>query len=254
MQRLDHLVVLIDDDPQALGGIRGELDAAGLSLRRPRGTDIHSIRSHAVLAGDAYLELVQLADPSGKGWYSAWVKRFQSGARGLFSIVLETQQIVRLAQEFSLRGIAFHGPESPTYSLLGGLVKVKAPWQMLFVPALEGTSLDFAWVEFAGGETAGKDLSGYSRKDEAELQLRQVVLRLPRWEPNQAALRSLFPGLSQAGSPDGLILKLETGQIRFEPAAGDTLEAHLEAASPLREMHGRQVRIADLDIELVSPL
>jgi hypothetical protein len=136
--RLDHFVIHVDDDMSRLKQLKETIEPLGFPFLPERGKGTRSFKVSNIWVGEQYFEIVRIFDPDGD-WRKDWASLYQSGRRGLFGIMLMTNELDEWMDTFRERGIPIEEPERISFRWL--IFKKTLPWRTLFLPRIPGTDV-----------------------------------------------------------------------------------------------------------------
>jgi hypothetical protein len=153
MLRLDHCVIHIDPNPAALAAFKQQAVQHGFPFDPTRGKGTGGFRTADLFIGEQYWELVWLKRPDGGGWRPEWVARYNAGQRGIVCLMLLTDHLDRMREDWLNAGLHPSEPERISYSLLG-LVRKTLPWRNLYLEPIPGTDLQIGVQEMDSTKAA----------------------------------------------------------------------------------------------------
>lgn len=145
MLRLDHFVVHINNDRKQLKKLKDSIEPLGIPFNPKKGKRTKGFQVSNIWIGDQYFELVWLKRKQ-SDWKKEWVNRYNHGERGIFCLMLLTDDLDALCKSWLDKGIHVQGPERITFSWLK-IFKKKMPFRTLYAPEIPGTAIQIAAIQ-----------------------------------------------------------------------------------------------------------
>ncbi|SFJ92999.1 VOC family protein [Thermoflavimicrobium dichotomicum] len=236
MLRLDHFVVHIDEDMDRLEQLKLEIEPMGFPFNPKKGKETNGFKVSNIWIGDQYLELIWLKKRN-SDWRKEWVDLYNEGKRGIFGLMLMTDDLDTLQDKLCRQGIPLQEPERITFKIFG-LFKKTSPWRTLYTPVIPGTDLQIAIVQMDSSKHYDY-IRKYFMKPNAEdngiTGIRTATVRSDFSQDAWEYLHKLFPEALKMDSK--LTLDMGTTQLVFENRKGVSLTVELQAVSVLPRKH-----------------
>lgn len=140
--KLDHFVIHIDEDKERLALLKQQAERLGFPYCPERGKGTSSFKVSNMWMGDHYFELVWLRKQQ-TDWRNDWERLYNEGKRGVFGLMLMTDNLQAVREKWLASGIQASEPERISFKLFG-LFRVTMPWQTVYAPPIPGTDLTIA--------------------------------------------------------------------------------------------------------------
>ncbi|MHA7964388.1 VOC family protein [Paenibacillus sp. CAU 1782] len=235
--KLDHFVIHIDEDKERLALLKQDAERLGFPYRPERGKGTSSFKVSNMWIGDHYFELVCLRKPQ-TDWRKEWEALYNEGKRGVFGLMLMTDNLQAVREEWLANGIQASQPERISFKLFG-LIQISMPWQTVYAPPIPGTNLTIAVSQMDSERQYQQIRTRRMKPNSEENGITGIAETIVRSDFSPEALRyieQLFPG-RKAGSRERTI-SLDDSTLRFEHVASVKQELQVDlnatcnAASP----------------------
>lgn len=244
--KLDHFVVHIDNDEEALAKLKREIEPLGFPFEPKHGKGTGGFKAANIWIGRQYFEIIRLLNKSGGGWTPQWVKRYNDGVRGIYCVFLVTHSIDDIARRLKASGISVGAPERITFKAFFGLIKKTLPWQLIYLPPIPGTNLEIGFIQY------DPDPNDYIKQflvpnsDENGITgIESGTIQLPLNSDILNFLKKIFPGgLEQEAS---FSVSLESGKLLFVHGLGEVqVELHAKTDDPT--LRGNNFRFLNVSV------
>jgi hypothetical protein len=251
--RLDHIVIHIEKDPQALRALKEAANTQGYPYETERGSRGFALRSSRINIGDEYLEIVQLLRRGVKSWVPWWASSYDAGKRGAYCLFFEVEDVERAAVALKKAGVEAVGPAVLSYPALMGLLNPTAPYLIYYLPAFPGTHLQIALMQYTSPETRTAALNALQPNAQrvGVNGIRRVEVSLPDLPGSLPLLEKVFPDLQPASRGEGqdcYEAQADKARLVFNPSAAGDASLKLFTITSQRRMLGRQFRVENVEV------
>ncbi|MFC2164453.1 VOC family protein [Acidobacteriota bacterium] len=239
MIKLDHFVVHVDNDMNALNNLKAKIVPLGFPFEPKWGKGTKGFKATNIWIGEQYFEIVWLKRKDGGGWRSDWVEKYTGGHRGIIAIGLLTDELDRTVKELKERGIPVSDPERISFRWFFGLLKKSMPWRNAFPPSIPGTDLQIFFGELDSPQVMDK-MKAYMVPNSSENGITGIQEALVKTKFSEEAwkyLHTLFPKAAEQGSR--LVYDMGTTKLSFETNNSPDMVVELKAITtdPSHEGH-----------------
>jgi hypothetical protein len=249
--KLDHFVIHIDEDKERLALLKQQAERLGFPYRPERGKGTSSFKVSNMWMGDHYFELVCLRKQQ-TNWRKEWERLYNEGKRGVFGLMLMTDNLQAVREEWIANGIQASQPERISFKLFG-LLQISMPWQTVYAPPIPGTNLTIAVSQMDSERQYQHIRTRRMKPNSEENGITGIAETTVKSGFSPEALRyieRLFPGC-KADSRERLV-SLSDSTLRFEQVEtlGQELLLDLRAASNAASPSTGSFNIANVTVSL----
>lgn len=213
--KLDHFVVHIDEDEGRLRQLKAEAGRLGFPYRPERGKGTRSFKVSNMWIGDHYFELVWLRKRQ-TDWRKEWEHSYNRGKRGLFGLMLMTDDLHAVRKTLLEHGIPVSEPERISFKLFG-FIKKSMPWQTIYAPPIPGTDLTIAISQMDSERRYEQIRTRYMKPNAEENGITGIAETIAASGYSDEAWRyiaKLFPGCESTHRQ--ITIKLSDSILRFQ--------------------------------------
>lgn len=262
--KLDHFVIHVDNDVKILENLKKKIAPLGFPFNPEAGQQTQEFATTNIWIGEQYLEIVRLLQPSVSGWNPRWVKCYNEGNRGVFSIFIAVKNLNEVREGLVERRIEIPAPEpqqplakaskdileavTDFLGLKQSKSKKTSPWRSLNLSPIPGTNMDISFLEYDEGSK--EELQAMRKPNSAEYgitSIHRAKIYLPLWEEGIGFLQKVFPQLLETKTQQKVELrKHELIFFRSDPEAG--LKLKLEATAEDKKYAGNKFKIENVEL------
>lgn len=248
MIRLDHFVINIDNDMARLNNLAVEIKDKGYPFKPKWGKGTKGFKVANIWMGLQYFEMVWLKKIDGGGWKEDWVKKYNSGHRGLIAIYLMTDSLDEIWEELLNKKIEVSEPERISFKWFFGLFKKTMPWRSIFTPPIPGTDIQICFGELDSEEMMEK-MKEYmvpNSKENGIEGIREANLKGKFNQDGIDYIKKIFP---QALVVDNKIV-YDMGETRlsFEMDEDEDIKLELKSLTTNKELQGKGFEIENVQV------
>lgn len=223
--KLDHFVIHVDENQERQTLLKQEAGRLGFPYRPERGKGTRSFKVSNMWMGDHYFELVCLRKQQ-TDWRKEWEKLYNEGKRGVFGLMLMTDNLQAVREEWLANGIQASRPERISFKLFG-LFQVSMPWQTVYAPPIPGTDLTIAVSQMDSERQYQQIRTRRMKPNSEENGINGIAETVVKSGFSPEALRyieQLFPGCKASRRERSV--SLSDSMLRFEQV--ETLKQELQ--------------------------
>lgn len=259
MLRLDHFVVHVDNEQQALDELKKNLAPLGFPLDLTKGKSTQGFKISNLWVGRQYFEIVRLLQHAASGWPRHWVDRYNRGVRGIYCLFIATRELDNLKEEFKQKGLDVHEPLkkasrdllATVSEILGLSAKKTVASRSIYLPPVPGTDLELGFIEYDPvTETNLKEHMVPNAEEYGITGINRAKLYLPEWNEGIDYLCRVFPQLSESRGQQKIKL-VESELLFFRSDPEDGLHVKLEAPCINKEYTGGKFSIRNVEVKTV---
>jgi hypothetical protein len=255
MLRLDHFVIHIDADMGRLETLQQHIAPLGYPFAPQRGKGTRGFKVANLWIGEQYYEMVWLRHPDGRGWRADWVTRYNQGQRGIICVMLLTDQLDQLYQQFQELGLPLDPPERIHYPILGVLRK-SMPWRNLYLGPISNTDLFIGFQQMDNAQYL-EDMKDYmvpNASSNGMLGIRAAAVQHAWTSEAWTFLRAAFP---QAQLEEHqLVVPLDEGQrlafVCTDQSSRERVHVRLQSATIHPEYAAQSFRVENVELWTVG--
>lgn len=248
----------VDNDDELIAEIKQTAKASGFQLVSKAEDNSAAYQVFNLYVGEQYIKIVRILQSSGGNWKKSWLQAYNQGKRGVFSLVLETNDIDGLYEKLTKNGFEIPAPRKTApkdileiFSDLLGLKKLP-PWRILNLPPIPGTDMEISFIEYdEDSHTAIREIMQPNSNKYGITAVKRIKIYLPDWEEGIAYLGKVFPTFT--GSRGQHRIELGAGEIllfRTEPEDG--LRLKLETLCEDKEYLNKKFQIENLELKNIA--
>ena len=245
--QLDHFVVHVHRDIEALRSIARESERAGIAFNPRNGKGDSGFKVANIWIGEQYFEILWLKKPSGGGWRRDWVSLYNEGKRGIYCLFLKVDDLGYFEYKCQEAGV-LSKREKVTYKTFFGLFKKTMPWECLHLPKLTNSDLELSFITYEGDIM--KEYLKYMTPNSSEngiVAVTNAKITVPNLEQDKKMLLAVFGGEERGGKIE---VKLANGTIEF--TSGKSTAVTLQAQSNSATFIGKKFSIENVTT-IVTP-
>jgi len=179
MFSFDHLVINVNECYQKDNEYINEIIEAGFPYKPNWGKGTRGFKVSNLWIGNEYFEMVNILKKDGGGWLESWTELYNNGHRGLVCLMLNTNNLDNVYNEFQNRNINITAPKFLRFKWFFNLFTRTMPWRNSYINFFEGVPLQIGLQQMKD-DKARKFMEEYmvpNSKENEILGIKKVIVR-----------------------------------------------------------------------------
>lgn len=213
--KLDHFVINIDEKYQKNKSIIEYIRNASFPYEPKWGKGTKGFKVSNLWIGNEYLEMVNILRSDGGGWIEEWTQKYKEGHRGMICLMLDTENIDDLYQDFNKRNISVTVPKWLEFKWFFNLFTRRMPWRNCYLPFFENVPFQIGFQEMKD-EKSRDFMNQYmvpNARDKGIDGINKVIIRGAYTNSDFSMLKDIFGNLVQEESSTLVSVELPTKQL-----------------------------------------